>query len=149
MSTNSSRPLDVADPFSPHRSSAPISTGPTNAAGTAIGVGAAYRLLLVGADRSLLARLSTYIEELGYEVDQATKDKLDSDDVELMLFGQRFLAQVMFGDNFIPMRPDAYERRAAKKAEREARLDEIVEKIGPLPTTPPPEPEDPYRSGGD
>lgn len=84
-----------------------------------------------------------------YEIDQATRDKLNSDDVELMLFGQKFLAQVMFGESFIPMRPDAYERRAAKKAEREARLDEIVERIGPLPTTPPPEPEDPYRSGGD
>lgn len=83
-----------------------------------------------------------------YDIDQATKDKLFNDDIELMLFGQRFLAQVMFGDAFIPMRPDAYERRAAKKAEREARLDAIVEKIGPLPTTPP-EPDDPYRNGGD
>lgn len=81
-----------------------------------------------------------------YEIDQATRDKLD-DDVELMLFGQKFLAQVMFGDTFLSMRPDAYERRAAKKAEREARLDEIVEKIGPLPSTPPPDKDDPYRNG--
>lgn len=80
-----------------------------------------------------------------YELDQATRDKLE-DDVELMLFGQRFLAQVMFGDAFLTVRPDAYERRAAKKAEREARLDEIAEKIGPLPTTPPDQ-DDPYRSG--
>ena len=82
-----------------------------------------------------------------YDLDQATKDKLFNDDVELMQFGQRFLAQVMFGDSFIPLRPDAYERRAAKKAEREARLDAIVEKIGPLPTTPPSDADDPYRSG--
>lgn len=81
-----------------------------------------------------------------YELDQATRDRLD-DDVELMLFGQRFLAQVMFGETFLAVRPDAYERRAAKKAEREARLDEIAEKIGPLPTTPPPNQDDPYRSG--
>lgn len=81
-----------------------------------------------------------------YDVDQATKDRLFTDDVELMLFGQKFLAQVMFGESVIPMRPDAYERRAAKKAEREARLDAIVEKIGPLPTTPPPEAEDPYKT---
>lgn len=81
-----------------------------------------------------------------YELDQATRDRLD-DDVELMLFGQRFLAQVMFGETFLTVRPDAYERRAAKKAEREARLDEIAEKIGPLPTTPPPNQDDPYRSG--
>ena len=80
-----------------------------------------------------------------YEMDQPTRDKLE-DDVELMLFGQRFLAQVMFGDTFLTVRPDAYERRAAKKAEREARLDEIAEKIGPLPTTPPDQ-DDPYRSG--
>ena len=39
----------------------------------------------------------------------------------------------MFGDAIHPkVRADAYERRAAKKAEREARLDAIVEKIGPL-----------------
>lgn len=81
-----------------------------------------------------------------YDVDQATKDRLFTDDVELMLFGQKFLAQVMFGESVIPMRPDAYERRAAKKADREARLDAIVEKIGPLPITPPPEAEDPYKT---
>lgn len=80
-----------------------------------------------------------------YEIDQATKKRLFNDDVELMRFGQRFLAQVMFGENSIPVRPDAYERRAAKKADREARLDEIVAKLGPLPTTPP-EPEDPYKT---
>jgi len=70
-----------------------------------------------------------------YELDQATKDKLYSDDVELMLFGQRFLSQVMFGDQFIKVREDAYERRAAKKTEREARLDEIAEKVGPIEGT--------------
>ena len=67
-----------------------------------------------------------------YELDQATKDKLYSDDVELMLFGQRFLSQVMFGDQFLKVREDAYERRAAKKSEREARLDEIAKKVGPI-----------------
>jgi Fe-S-cluster containining protein len=70
-----------------------------------------------------------------YELDQATKDKLYSDDVELMLFGQRFLSQVMFGDQFLKVRADAYERRAAKKGEREARLDEIAKKVGPIEGT--------------
>jgi len=70
-----------------------------------------------------------------YELDQATKDKLYSDDVELMLFGQRFLSQVMFGDQFLKVREDAYERRAAKKGEREARLDEIAKKVGPIEGT--------------
>ncbi len=79
-----------------------------------------------------------------YEIDQETKGKLYSDDIALMLFGQRFLAQVMFGDNFIPMRADAYERRAAKKAERVARLDEIVEKLGPLESSEAPD-DDKYK----
>jgi len=83
-----------------------------------------------------------------YEVDQATKDKLYNDDVELMLFGQRFLSQVMFGDEFLKLRPDAYERRAAKKADREARLDEIVQKIGPIESTPPPD-DDKYKHASD
>ena len=83
-----------------------------------------------------------------YDVDQATKDKLYNDDVELMLFGQRFLSQVMFGDEFLKLRPDAYERRAAKKTEREARLDEIVQKIGPIETTPPPD-DDKYKHASD
>lgn len=83
-----------------------------------------------------------------YEVDQATKEKLYNDDVELMLFGQRFLAQVMFGDEFIMLRADAYERRAAKKAAREARLDEIVEKLGPLESSAPPE-DDKYKHASD
>jgi hypothetical protein len=52
-----------------------------------------------------------------------------------MLFGQRFLSQVMFGDQFIKVREDAYERRAAKKTEREARLDEIAKKVGPIEGT--------------
>lgn len=83
-----------------------------------------------------------------YEVDDAIKTKLYNDDVELMLFGQRFLAQVMFGDEFLKMRPDAYERRAAKKVEREARLDEIVQKLGPIESTPPPD-DDKYKHASD
>ncbi len=83
-----------------------------------------------------------------YDVDQATKDKLYSDDVELMLFGQRFLSQVMFGDEFLKMRPDAYERRSAKKAEREAMLDAIAEKVGPIETAAPPD-DDKYKHASD
>ncbi|MDX5445753.1 MAG: YkgJ family cysteine cluster protein [Zoogloeaceae bacterium] len=73
-----------------------------------------------------------------YDLSPETKAKLMQDDTELMLFGQQFLRQVMFGEMSIPMKADAFEKRAARRAEREAQLDEIVQKIGPLPTTPPP-----------
>lgn len=73
-----------------------------------------------------------------YDLAPETKSKLMQDDTELMLFGQQFLRQVMFGEMSIPMKADAFEKRAARRAEREAQLDEIVQKIGPLPTTPPP-----------
>lgn len=73
-----------------------------------------------------------------YDLAPDYKQKLVEDDVELMLFGQRFLAQVMFGDASIPMKADALEKRTVLKAQREARMDELVEKIGPITTTPPP-----------
>lgn len=73
-----------------------------------------------------------------YDLAPETKARLMQDDTELMLFGQQFLRQVMFGEMSIPMKADAYEKRAAKRAEREAQMDEIVQKIGPLPNTPPP-----------
>lgn len=73
-----------------------------------------------------------------YDLAPDFKQKLLADDGELMLFGQRFLAQVMFGDMSIPIKPDAITKRTVMKKEREARMDELVQKIGPLPTTPPP-----------
>ncbi|MFA7388636.1 MAG: YkgJ family cysteine cluster protein [Thiohalobacteraceae bacterium] len=73
-----------------------------------------------------------------YDLAPDFKQKILADDVALMSFGQQFLRQVMFGEDSIPLKPDAYAKRAAKKAEREARLDEIAKKVGPLTTAAPP-----------
>ena len=52
-----------------------------------------------------------------------------TDDLELMNFGFRLIRQVLFNEMSIAMRPDAMERRLARKKEREAELDRIVEKL--------------------
>lgn len=52
-----------------------------------------------------------------------------SDDIEMMNFGFRLIRQVLFNEMTIAMRPDAMERRLARKKEREAELDKIVEKL--------------------
>jgi Fe-S-cluster containining protein len=46
-----------------------------------------------------------------------------SDDIELMLFGFRFLRQTLFGEVSIPIRPDAADRRRTRYAEKRARLE--------------------------
>ncbi|MEW6132880.1 MAG: YkgJ family cysteine cluster protein [Pseudomonadota bacterium] len=52
-----------------------------------------------------------------------------SDDLEMMDFGFRLIRQVLFNEMTIAMRPDAVERRLARKKEREAELDKIVAKL--------------------
>jgi Fe-S-cluster containining protein len=52
-----------------------------------------------------------------------------ADDLEMMNFGFRLIRQVLFNEMTIAMRPDAMERRLARKKEREAELDKIVEKL--------------------
>jgi Fe-S-cluster containining protein len=86
-----------------------------------------------------------------YDVPEQDKTKWD-DDIELMNFGFRLIRQVLFNEVTIPMRPDAVERRQARKKEREAMLDKIVEK---LPTeefvkaVPEEQKYDKYKLGGD
>ncbi len=84
-----------------------------------------------------------------YELDQETKEKLYSDDVALMQFSMAFLRQVMFGEDSIPVRADAVQVRAAKKAEREAKMDEIVQKLGPIAKHEQSDDQDPYKTLGD
>ncbi len=50
-----------------------------------------------------------------YEVGSDLMDTLMADEVELMKFGFRFLKQALFGENIIPVKPDALEKRAARK----------------------------------
>jgi Fe-S-cluster containining protein len=82
-----------------------------------------------------------------YELTAQEKLTIASDDIELMQFAFRFLRQVMFDEQTIPIRVDAMEKRLARKQEREAKMEEIVQKLGPLDDIikPAPEPEDKYR----
>lgn len=55
-----------------------------------------------------------------YDLPGDLKQKIAADEVELMQFGFSFLKQVMFGEEFINMKADAYDKRLEKKQEREA-----------------------------
>jgi hypothetical protein len=50
-------------------------------------------------------------------------EKVLTNDTELMLFAFRFLRQTLFGEVTIPIRTDTAERRRARYAERQARLE--------------------------
>jgi Fe-S-cluster containining protein len=67
-----------------------------------------------------------------YDLPADLRHEIENDEVALMQFGFRLLRQVLFHEPSIPIRPDALEKRLARKQEREARLDEIAAKIGPL-----------------
>jgi len=69
-----------------------------------------------------------------YDVPEDVKQKIQADEIELMQFGYRLLRQVMFNEPSIDMRSDALDKRLARKQEREAFMDEIAAKIGPLET---------------
>lgn len=69
-----------------------------------------------------------------YEVEPEVRERIASDDLALMEFAFRLLRQVLFNEMSIPIRPDALEKRLARKRERERILDEIAAKIGPIET---------------
>jgi hypothetical protein len=58
-----------------------------------------------------------------YDLPNEEMQKILIDDKETMFFGFRFLRQVMFGEDTIPMKSDAYEKRLARKQEREAQAE--------------------------
>jgi Fe-S-cluster containining protein len=55
-----------------------------------------------------------------YDVPWDEMQRILGADTELMLFAFRFLRQTMFGEETIRMKPDAYEKRLARKKERDA-----------------------------
>lgn len=71
-----------------------------------------------------------------YDLPDGLKQKIAEDEVKLMQFGFHFLKQVMFGENTIEVKADAYDKRMAKRQEREA--------AGLVSTEPPPAPDSPY-----
>lgn len=67
-----------------------------------------------------------------YDIPEDLKQKIQSDEIALMELGFRLLRQVMFNEMSIPIKADAMEKRLARKKEREAVLDEIAKKVGPI-----------------
>jgi uncharacterized protein len=59
-----------------------------------------------------------------YDLSAEELDAILRNDVTLMLFGFRFLRQVLFGDNSIPMRADAVGERRARLAGKQQRLEQ-------------------------
>jgi Fe-S-cluster containining protein len=71
-----------------------------------------------------------------YDLPADLREKIRSDEPALMEFAFRLLRQVMFNEMTIPIKPDAMEKRLARKQEREKMLDEIAAKVGPVEGTP-------------
>jgi Fe-S-cluster containining protein len=70
-----------------------------------------------------------------YDLPGDLQDQIRSDEVALMEFGFRLMRQVMFNEMSIAIKPDAMEKRLARKKEREKTLDEIAAKVGPIEGT--------------
>jgi Uncharacterised protein family (UPF0153). len=58
-----------------------------------------------------------------YDLPPETMRKILSDDTELMLFGFRFLMQVLFGDESIPVRKEAAAQRRQRHLEKSQRME--------------------------
>jgi len=72
-----------------------------------------------------------------YDIPEDEMQKISNDDVELMQFGYRLIRQVMFDEPSIATKADALDKRLARKQEREAFMDGIVAKLGPLESVTP------------
>ena len=63
-----------------------------------------------------------------YDTEPAYFQKLLSDEVELMQFAAHYLKQVLFGENTIPEKPDAIEKRKKRREEIIAKQREQMRK---------------------
>jgi len=70
-----------------------------------------------------------------YDLPPELWEQIQLDDIALMLFGFRFLRQVLFNEVSINLKTDAMERRNARKQEREVMMNAIAQKIVPLTDT--------------
>lgn len=59
-----------------------------------------------------------------YDIESSYFQKLLSDEAELLQFAARYLKQVLFGENTIPEKPDAIEKRKMRRAEISAKQKE-------------------------
>jgi hypothetical protein len=65
-----------------------------------------------------------------FELTEEEKAKIHADDEQMMLFGFRFLRQVLFGEDSIPLRRESAEQRANRLKERQRQLErEAAERL--------------------
>ena len=55
-----------------------------------------------------------------YDIDQATRDELLSDDMALLRFGDRMIRQIMYGEETIALKGDALEQHLARRGDRKS-----------------------------
>ena len=67
-----------------------------------------------------------------YVLEDDLKQQIAGDDVALMQFAFRLLRQVLFNEISIDTKAEALDIRLARKKEREAMMDEIAAKVGPI-----------------
>lgn len=73
-----------------------------------------------------LDRFSSFVASDGffalYDISAEEMKKILSDDVELMLFGFRFLKQILYGENTIELRKNVADKRKENYKEKAQRL---------------------------
>ena len=77
-----------------------------------------------------LDRFREFVKSEGFsstfDIDEATRKALYEDDLALLKFGDRFIRQVMFGEETIARRADAYDQLVERRKEQ-AKIREELE----------------------
>ena len=71
-----------------------------------------------------------------FDLPQDELDRLYQDDVALLKFAERLILQIMFGEESIPRRADAFERRVARRKEAEQLKAELDDETDGQPDSP-------------
>jgi hypothetical protein len=76
-----------------------------------------------------LDRFREFVKSEGFtatfDIDEATRKSLFEDDLALLKFGDRLIRQVMFGEETIPRKADAYEQLVSRRQEQERIREEL------------------------
>ena len=71
-----------------------------------------------------LDRFREFVRSTGfsttYDIDDATRDELLTDDMALLRFGDRMIRQIMYGEETIALKPDALQQHLARRGDRKS-----------------------------
>jgi len=71
-----------------------------------------------------LDRFREFVRSTGfsttYDIDDATRDELLTDDMALLRFGDRMIRQIMYGEETIALKADALEQHLARRGDRKS-----------------------------